>query len=95
LKNVIDWVSRSTSEDEEPLSVLKGKSAAILAGSPGGLGGSRGLDQLRGQLERIRIEVLKEQVTVAKIHEVMDEDGELKDPKLQTAVVELGAKLVG
>lgn len=95
LKNVIDWVSRATEEDEPPLSVLKGKTAAILSASPGGLGGSRGLEILRTQLENIRIEVLKSQVSVPKVHEVMDEDGELKDAKLQAAVIELGAKLAG
>ncbi|MCB1134363.1 MAG: NAD(P)H-dependent oxidoreductase, partial [Verrucomicrobiae bacterium] len=38
LKNTIDWVSRATSDDEPPLSVFKGKTAAILAASPGGYG---------------------------------------------------------
>lgn len=94
LKNVIDWVSRATDKDEPPLSVLKGKTAAILAGSPGGMGGSRGLHLLRQQLENIRIEVLSTQVTVAKVHELMDEDGELTDAKLQAEVSDLGARLV-
>lgn len=95
LKNVIDWVSRATEVDEPPLSVLKGKTAAILACSPGGLGGSRGLDMLRKQLENIQIEVLSEQVTVPKVHELMDGDGELTDAKVQQAVVGVGAKLAG
>lgn len=94
LKNVIDWVSRATSKDEEPLSVLKGKRAAILAGSPGGLGGSRGLELLRKQLENIRIEVISRQVTIPKVHEVLDENGELKDAKLQNELMELGELLV-
>ena len=54
LKNAIDWVSRATSEDEAPLSVLKGKTAAILAASPGGYGGARSLAQLRPLLENIQ-----------------------------------------
>lgn len=93
LKNVIDWVSRATEQDEPPLSVLQGKRAAILAGSPGGYGGSRGLEMLRKQLENIRIEVLKNRVTVPKVHEKMDEDGELNDAKLQQEVLALGAQL--
>jgi len=37
--------------------------------------------------------VLEEQVTVPKVHEVMDSDGEFIDPALQASVLELGATL--
>ena len=40
LKNVIDWVSRSA-EGEAPLAAYRGKVAALMAASPGGLGGLR------------------------------------------------------
>jgi chromate reductase len=93
LKNAIDWVSRATSDDEPPLSVLRGKTAAILAASPGGYGGSRSLAQLRPFLENIGVTVQEEQVTIPKVHEVMDAQGKLTDPALQAAVLELGAKL--
>ena len=93
LKNAIDWVSRATEEDEPPLKVLGGKTAAILAASPGGYGGSRGLEMLRKQLENIRIEVLENQVSVPKVHEVMNEDGSLSDQEIQTALSALGAEL--
>jgi NAD(P)H-dependent FMN reductase len=93
LKNAIDWVSRATSPDEAPLSVLRGKSAAILAASPGDYGGSRSLAQLRPFLENISVTVIPNQVTIPKVHEVMDADGELTDTALQTNVLELGAKL--
>ncbi len=33
------------------------------------------------------------QVTIPKVHEVMDADGELTDPALQASVLALGAKL--
>ena len=95
LKNAIDWVSRATEEGEAPLSVLANKSAAILAASPGGYGGSRGLEMLRKQLENIRIEVLKNQVTIPKVHELMDDDGSLKDEKVHAATIALGAELAG
>ncbi len=94
LKNAIDWVSRATSPDEAPLSALRGKAAAILAASPGGYGGSRGLVQLRPFLENISISVLPEQVTVAKAHEVLTEDGQLTDPALAAEVHALGSALV-
>jgi len=93
LKNAIDWVSRATAPDEAPLSVLRGKTAAILAASPGGYGGARSLAQFRTFLDNIGITVLEEQVAVPKVHEIMDSEGELNDPALQAAVLELGAKL--
>jgi chromate reductase len=93
LKNAIDWVSRATRPDERPLSVLRGKTAAILAASPGGYGGSRGLLQLRPLLENIGITVLAEQVTIPKVHEVIDAGGRLTDPAQEAAVKGLGAQL--
>jgi len=93
LKNAIDWVSRATTPDEAPLSVLRGKTAAILAASPGGYGGIRGLVQLRPFLENISITVLSDQVTVGKAHEAFTEDGKLIDPALASAVGALGVRL--
>ncbi len=93
LKNAIDWVSRATEEDEPPLKVFADKTAAILAASPGGYGGSRGLDALRTLLGNIRVTVLEDQVAVAKVHEVMDDAGELTDEELQTKVIQLGGML--
>ena len=50
---------------------------------------------LRKQLENIRIEVLTNQVTVPKVHEIMEDDGSLKDEKLHNATMALGAELAG
>lgn len=94
LKNAIDWVSRATSDDEPPLSVFKGKTAAILAASPGGYGGARSLTALRTLLENIQITVLEDQVTVPKVHEKVDEEGRLTDPDLVGGIEGLGASLV-
>ncbi len=94
LKNAIDWVSRATSEDENPLSALSGKTAVILSASPGGYGGARSLVQLRPFLENIHITVLPDQVSVPKAYEAFTEDGQLVDPTLAASVKELGVKLV-
>jgi chromate reductase len=93
LKNAIDWVSRATSPDEPPLAVLSGKTAAILAASPGGYGGSRGLIQLRPFLVNIGITVLPDQVTIPTAHEAFAADGSLIDPAQAATVAALGAKL--
>lgn len=93
LKNAIDWISRTTSDDEPPLQALAGKTAAILAASPGGYGGARGLVQLRQFLENIRITPLEDQVTIPKAHEIILEDGSWADPEIAASVKKLGAKL--
>jgi chromate reductase, NAD(P)H dehydrogenase (quinone) len=94
LKNAIDWVSRATSPDESPLYALTGKSAAILAASPGGYGGSRGLTQLRPFLVNIGIFVMPDQVTIPKAHEAFDAAGHLLDPSQTAAIHALSASLV-
>ena len=94
LKNAIDWVSRADSDDEVPLLAFKGKTAAILAASPGGYGGARSLAQLRPLLENINVTVLPDQVTIPKAYEVFDADGTLIDPAVQAAVKALAAGLV-
>ncbi len=94
LKNAIDWVSRATSDDEPPLSVLKGKKAAIISASPGGYGGARSLAALRTFLGNIYIDVLPEQVSVPKAHEAFNDDGTLKDASQTDAIKKLAADLV-
>lgn len=94
LKNSIDWVSRVTSEGEPPLSVFKGKTAAIIAASPGGYGGARSLAQLRPFLQNIAVTVLDDQVTVAKAYEAFDEEGNLKDAALRESLSSLVKSLV-
>ena len=79
LKNAIDWASRAESADEPPLNAFNGKTAALIAASPGGLGGLRGLAVLRTLLSNIRVNVTATQIAVPKAHEAFDADGQLKD----------------
>ncbi len=91
-KNMIDWVSRP--EKGEPNVVaFKGKAAAIMSASPGGLGGLRGLVHLRAILGNIGVLVLPDQVTVSNAHEAFNEDGQLKDPKKLEQALGLGKQL--
>lgn len=92
LKNAIDWASRSA-PGEPPLAAFSGKVAAIMSASPGGLGGLRGLFQLRTLLSNIRVLVLPDQVTVSKAYEAFNPDGSLKDSQQQESVEQLGAEV--
>jgi len=81
LKNAIDWCSRTANEDEAPLSVYRGKTALLIAASPGALGGLRGLTALRTLLQNIGVTVYPDFVAVRSAHEAVDEAGKLSDEK--------------
>jgi len=93
LKNAIDWASRAESKDEPPLVAYKGKVAAIMATSPGGLGGIRGLVFLRMLLGNIGVTVIPEQIAVPHAMKAFADDGSLVDDKQQQAVLNLGEKV--
>lgn len=93
LKNAIDWVSRADSDDEKPLSVIAGKTAAILSASPGGYGGARSLGFLRPFLENVKVTVIAEQFSLPTAHEAFAEDGSLLDPEKAAQVKAIGRKL--
>ena len=93
LKNAIDWVSRSETSDEPALSALAGKSAVIMAASPGGLGGLRGLVPLRMLLGNLGITLLPDQLAIPSALQAFGPDGHLVDPKQEEKVKALGAAL--
>lgn len=93
LKNAIDWVSRADSEEEAPLAVFVGKTAAIISASPGGYGGARSLGFLREFLGNIKITVLEEQFSLPKADEAFAEDGSLLNPEAARKVRGIGREL--
>ena len=93
LKNAIDWASRSEKSDEPPLVAYKRKMAAVMAASPGNLGGLRGLVFIRMLLANLGTLVLPNQIAVANAHQAFDDKGLLVDEDQQAAVTELGAIL--
>ncbi len=93
LKNAIDWASRAESKDETPLKAYKGKYAAIMAASPGALGGLRGLVFLRMLLSNIGVTVLPDQQAIPQAFKAFSEQGTLQDPNQQQSIENLGIKL--
>jgi NAD(P)H-dependent FMN reductase len=76
LKNTIDWLSRIREFDP-----LSGKSATLMAASPGAFGGVRGLYQLRAILNTLGVEVIAQQFLLPRAHQAFASDGEFVDPK--------------
>lgn len=94
LKNTLDWASRSESDNEKPLVAFKGKTAGILATSPGSLGGIRGLVHLRMMLGNLGVIVMPEQQAVPNGLQAFNDDGSMSDGKLETRIRSLGGNLV-
>ncbi|MEP3481092.1 MAG: NAD(P)H-dependent oxidoreductase [Fuerstiella sp.] len=93
LKNAIDWVSRSAPGEPMKAAFL-GKVAVLLAASPGGLGGLRGLVHLRSILQNISVMVLPDQFALGKAHEAFDQQGVLTDERAIKTVTSLTEQLV-
>lgn len=84
LKNALDWVSHVKDEGETPLQVYRTRVFALGAASPGGMGGLRGLSQLRLVLEiGVGALVLPDQFVVPRAAEAFDEHGHLKSKDSQ------------
>lgn len=92
LKNTIDWVSRPHG-DEKSLACYDGKIAALMAASPGALGGLRGLIPVRSLLGNIRVLVLPDQVTVPGASNAFDAAGALIDEGVHAKVDALATRL--
>jgi chromate reductase len=94
LKNTLDWASRAESDDEPSLVAFQGKAAGIVATSPGGLGGIRGLVHLRMLLGNLGVIVMPEQQAVPNGFHAFNDDGSMSDEKLEARIRRLGGKLV-
>jgi NAD(P)H-dependent FMN reductase len=94
LKNALDWASRSETPDEQPLRAFRGKTAAIIAASPGRLGGLRSLSVLRVLLTNLGVLVIPAQHAVSGADEAFEKSGELSDKRNVSAVKRVVKELV-
>jgi len=92
-KNVIDWTSRKAKPDEIYLCCFIGKAVGLLSASPSQLGGLRGLVHVRSLLGNIFSYVIPQQKTIPLADQAFDENGNLKDEKLQTDAMNIGKQL--
>jgi len=93
LKNTLDWISRQDGS-ESGLVPYKGKVAAIMSASTGGLGGLRGLVHLRQVLQTLGVLVLSEQFALSRAQEAFAPDGSLVDSRQHQTVANICARLV-
>lgn len=94
MKNFIDWVSRTESDDEPPLAAYKGKVAGLLAASPGALGGLRGLVHLRSILGNIGVLVVPKQFALGGAYGKFDDNGKPVDGSVLAGVEAVVAEVI-
>ncbi len=85
--------SRAESKDEKTLAAYRGKWGAIMAASPGQLGGLRGLVFLRALMGNLGVTLLPDQMAIPRAYQAFAEDGSLVEAKQQQAILDLGRKL--
>jgi NAD(P)H-dependent FMN reductase len=88
LKNTIDWCTRA---DENPFT---SKVAAVIAASPGALGGIRSLQLAQQLLLKLGCHIVPGQTTLPHAGEAFDAAGGLKDPRALKSVQTLASALV-
>ena len=93
LKNTLDWISRPHS-GQNGMVPYQNKVAALMAASPGALGGMRVLVHLRQILQALNVLVLSEQLAVPRAHELLEPPGVLKDVKLDASLRGLVDRLI-
>ena len=79
LINAMDWASRPGGGDDAPLSAFKGKYAALMAASPGALGGIRSLWALRCFLQNVGVVIAPTLAAVGGANEDMFSDENFED----------------
>ncbi len=95
--NAFDWLSRVPAEGDAPggLSATANKPVALLASSPGLLGGLRAMTLMRQFLGgNFQMLVLPQQLAVSKANDAFDDAGVLKDPRQQQTVADMARRLV-
>ena len=94
-KNAIDWLSRSN-DKYSMYGPVKGKTAALIAASPGQFGGIRCLAHLRGVFTIMGVHVLPAEVAVTFVGQKFEGDAaEMSDEKTKHILESLGSSLAG
>ena len=93
LLNVLSWASRPEG-DESPKSVFQGKPVAMMAASPGGLGGVRAITRLRDTLADLDCMPIPGFITLGNAYQAFDDNGQLKSAEMKGAITNLMQRLI-
>jgi len=93
LKNAIDWASRPR-EGEASLACFKGKTAGLLAASPGAIGGLRGIRHVRQILTQLHMVVVPSEFALGVAHQAFDDNGDITDERASTMAKGVGLAVI-
>ncbi|MCB1898184.1 NADPH-dependent FMN reductase [Cognatazoarcus halotolerans] len=95
LKNTLDWCSRPNPADPERSGggIFAGRPAAVLASSPGPMGGVRVLFHLRDILGYLGMYVIPQQLGVGQAGAAIGDDLRLLDPRQQAMLEGIASAL--
>ncbi len=93
LKNTIDWASRKA-DGESPLECFVGKVIGLMAASPGGLGGLRGMFHVRDIFLNINSIVLPGHYALSSAHDAFDDAGNIIDEVHRDKVNSIASRVV-
>lgn len=94
LKNVIDWISRISSDNGQPLKPFAGKPVALCSSSPGKFAGIRCLNHLRPVMMNVGAEVITAQCSIGGAGDAFDEDGAIRDERTAKMMANLCRSLI-
>lgn len=93
LKNTLDWLSRPAQDDS--YSPVYGQlTVGLMAASPGGLGGIRGLSHIRELMSNLGSLVVPNQVALGAAYRAFNEDGSLQNAAMEDRLEALAAQVV-
>ena len=93
LKNTIDWMSRPA-QDGSYTPAYGQFTVGLMAASPGGLGGIRGLSHIRELMSNLGSLVVPNQIAVGAAYEAFDEQGDLKNAAMSDRLEALVQQVV-
>lgn len=93
MKNTLDWLSRPH-QGQDGLDLFRGRVAAVLSASPGGLGGIRSLALIRQLLGNLGVTVLPDQLAIPRAAQAFDDAGQLADDGAQKRLDGICLRLV-
>lgn len=92
LSNILNWTSRANGDDANCMA-FAGKPAAIMAASPGPLGGVRVIPRLRDFLAELGFVAVPGFVTVPNAYEAFDDNGSLSNEETMNSISGLANRL--
>lgn len=94
LKNTIDWLSRPAKDDS--YSPAYGQfTVGLMAASPGGLGGIRGLSHIRELMSNLGSLVVPNQIALGAAYEAFNSEGQLNNSAMDDRLQALAQQVVG